>query len=134
MTATEFWRAILAALLVFITFQTLTPQVDTNDSGFMIARIISEWVFGSEMMSDKVLHFGAYGILGAVAAWAKISRYGAAWTAPIGLSAYGGVLEVMQALGGVRTGDWIDASANMAGAFAGFAVGVFILSAARARA
>lgn len=123
-------RLVFIALLAFVTWMTLTPDPDDAAVGFDIARFIAEIVFGDGRLADKVAHFGAYVALGVAAA---VALPGAAQTlvAVAGLSVYGAALEGVQALGGVREPDALDAAANAAGAAFGAALAVALVVIAR---
>jgi hypothetical protein len=68
-------------------------------------------------INDKVLHFNAYFILGAMAGGALKTRKSAIW-AVVGLICLGGALEVIQSYVGRDMSLW-DEMANSAGAFGG---------------
>jgi hypothetical protein len=121
-------RLSFAALLVAVTWMTLTPDPQQASAGFDIARLIAEALFGDGDLSDKVAHFGAYVALGVSAA---LALPGAALLAIPGLAAYGAALEGLQALGGVREPEALDAFANALGA--AFGVGAVVGAALLAR-
>ncbi|MDY6814109.1 MAG: VanZ family protein [Pseudomonadota bacterium] len=66
--------------------------------------------------TDKLVHLTAYTVL---AGWWALGWRGAFWPLAIGVFGYGALLEVLQTLGGTRTGSWGDLAANGAGVAAG---------------
>lgn len=127
-------RAAFGALFVFVTFQTLIAEPDPIGSGLALARWISQAVLRGAVSADKVAHFVAYCALGATAFWAKVKPFGKTWPMPLGLALYGGLLEIIQGLGGVRDAEFADTVADMLGAYAGFGSAVFLLRFIRLRA
>ena len=127
----NFWRGVFALLLVFITWQTLTPDPKDTEAGFALARAIARLLFHNENASDKVAHVLAYLSLGASAALAQFSIAGRKWPVVIALACYGVALEFIQGAGGVRTADPADALANFAGALASFPLVVGLAALAR---
>lgn len=121
MTRLAAWRGVFAALLLFVTFMTLTPNPDDTEGEMSIARFIAELLFGSAAFGDKVAHVAAYAALGAAAMFASIRIFGRRLFTLAALIAYGVLLEGLQGLGGVRSADALDALANASGAFAGVA-------------
>lgn len=119
MTALAATRAVFAALVLLVTFLTLTPNVDPDDGGVALTRMIAQFLFGTAAMADKVAHFLAYGALGFFAGASRLAPVGRSGYATIGLAAYGVGLEALQGLGGVRSPELVDAVANAAGAAAG---------------
>ena len=120
--AFAFWmRIVFGALAALITWLTLTPNPESAESGFAFARAIAEALFADAALGDKVAHFLAYAALGVSAAWGRVWIAGLAWASPLALAAYGGGLELVQGLGGVRAAEAADALANGLGAVAGFA-------------
>lgn len=120
MIKTRYWRVLFAALCVFVTWLTVTPNPDDTEGGMAFARWISDFLFSDSRYADKVGHFAAYGLLGVLAAFSDFSLGGGKWRAPTILAAYGALLEGVQALGGVRAPEFADAIANAAGALSGF--------------
>ena len=82
-------------------------------------------------INDKVLHFSAYFILGAMAGGAIRQRGWVKW-AVLGLIALGGVIEVIQAFVG-RDPSLLDGITNGVGAIAGALLARFILDPLRVR-
>lgn len=122
MTNPVFWaRAAFMVLALLVGWLTLTPNPEDTQSGFALAQLIAEIVFGDPALTDKVAHFLAYAALGTLAFWSRLSLAGRAWAAPLALTAYGALLEGAQGLGGVRAMDGADAVANGLGAIAGYA-------------
>lgn len=93
--------AFLAALLA-VTVVSLTPQPDLPE--------IELW--------DKWQHVAAYAILALLAAPVFEGR-DARWTIAMGLSLWGGLLELGQLFVPGRSSDWLDAAANAAGVVLG---------------
>lgn len=91
----------LVALLA-VAVVSLAPRPDLPD--------IELW--------DKWQHVAAYAILALLAASAFEGR-DARWTIPVGLSLWGGLLELGQLLVPDRSSDWLDAGANVAGVLLG---------------
>lgn len=115
------WRALFVALLLFVTYMTLTPNPDDTDGELSIARWISELLFGTSAFGDKVAHVLAYASLGAAAMLGEIRLARRGIVTLAALAAYGVLLEGLQGLGGVRTADAFDALANASGALCGAA-------------
>lgn len=120
------WRGVFAFLLIFITWQTLTPDPDNTEPSLAIARFIARVIFHNEAVSDKVAHFIAYAALGGTAAFAHLQLFGRRSAIIIALAAYGMMLEYLQGLGGVRIADATDALANAAGALSAFPLALLI--------
>jgi VanZ family protein len=102
--AVLFWPA-----LAFIVWGELKPDVPTVLQG----------------INDKVLHFGAYFILGAMAGGAIRRRSWLKWAA-LGLIVVGAIIEFIQAFVG-RDPSLLDGITNGAGVIAGVLVARFIL-------
>jgi len=127
MASSILWaRGLFIALLVIVTFLTLTPDPDDTEKGFAAARFVAAFLFGDPQLADKVAHFAAYAALGAAAFWAQIAVFARKRWAPVLLAAYGVALEGVQGLGGVRTPELTDAIANGLGALAGFGAAVVL--------
>lgn len=120
MTLTLAWRCVFALLIVLVTFETLTPDPDKTKSGLAIARFIAEVLFQNTQHADKVAHFLAYAALAGSATFARIRIGGRRWATILALAAYGVALEILQGVGGVRSGDLADAAANSSGALFAF--------------
>ena len=131
MNALILWRACFALLLFFVTWQTLTPDPSETEQGFALARIIAEFLFHSTALADKVGHFTAYLALGASAAFAHLRLAGRRAPVIAALALYGGFLEFMQGLGGVRSPDLADAFANSLGAIISYPAATAFETAAR---
>ena len=82
-------------------------------------------------INDKLLHFGAYFVLGAMAAGAVRTRGQVKW-AILGLIVVGAAIELLQALVGRET-SLLDGLANGLGAIAGALLARFVLDPLRAR-
>lgn len=111
-------RIIFGALIVFVTYQTLIANAEPG-GGLAIARWISEVLLSGFVSHDKVAHFLAYAALGAVAFFAQANVFGKVWLTPLWLAVYGGLLEILQGIGGVRMAEFNDELANALGAAAG---------------
>ena len=114
-------RGLFAALLVAVTYLTLTPNPEETETGFAVARWLAVFVLGDAGLADKVAHFMAYGALGAAAFWAQIDFFRKPWAPPLALAAYGAALEGAQGLGGVRSPEVADAIANSLGVVTAYA-------------
>lgn len=120
------WRGVFSLLIVLVTYETLTPDIDKTKSGLAIARFIAEALFQNTRYADKVAHFLAYAALAGSATFAAIRIGGKRWAVILALAVYGVALEILQGVGGVRVGDLADAAANTSGAaFAFFAALAF---------
>jgi VanZ family protein len=82
-------------------------------------------------INDKLLHFAAYLVLGAMAAGAVTQRRQTAW-AVLGLILVGAAIEVLQGYVG-RDTSLLDGIANGAGAIAGAVFARFVLDPLRRR-
>ena len=130
MTALRAWRGLFAALFLFVTYMTLTPNPDDTEGGLSITRWIAEFLFGSGALGDKVAHFCAYVALATSAGLAKLVLFGRRAFVVVALASWGVVLEGLQGLGGVRVADATDALANAGGALGG---GLLAAAAQKAR-
>lgn len=119
MTALRAFRLLFVALLLFVTYMTLTPNPDDTEGEMSIARWIAERLFGDEALGDKVAHFLAYAALAVSAALARLTISGRRMPVVVALALWGVALEIIQGLGGVRVADSTDALANALGAFGG---------------
>ena len=117
-------RASSIALLVFIAIVSLTDDPsDVTGGGGLIANWISGILFGTPAHGDKVAHFAAYAVSSLVTLVAFGRHRRSAALVLFGLLIFGGALELLQAAGGVRTGDWLDLLANTLGIMAGGGTG-----------
>ncbi|NWG91852.1 MAG: hypothetical protein HXY21_05015, partial [Parvularculaceae bacterium] len=121
MTPRSFWRGVFALLIVFVTWQTLTPDPEETESGMALARYLAELLFDNADYADKIGHFLAYSALGGAAGLGELRLRGRRRFSVLGLTLYGMALEYLQGLGGVRDAELLDAFANASGALAGFA-------------
>lgn len=126
MTARKVWRGVFAVLIIFVTWQTLTPDPDDTEPSIAIARYIAELLFHDERLGDKVAHFFAYAALGASAAFAHLEIRGRRSIVVAALALYGALIEYLQGIGGVRVAEFADAIANLSGAAAAFPAALFI--------
>jgi len=115
-----FARAAFVGLLAVVAYLSLSP--DTGGEGFIsrAMRWIAQALFGDAALADKLAHFSAYFALGAAAFWARISPLARPLWAPLGLLAYGALLEFAQSLGPTRQPELADAAVNGLGAFVGY--------------
>jgi len=125
------WRGVFAMLFLIVSYLTVTPNPDDSGAGMALTRWLASLFLGNPGLSDKIAHFLAYGALGGSAALARLPWFKKIWAAPLGLAAYGVVLEGVQALGGVRSPEFADAIANALGAVVGFCAGYGLLRYAR---
>lgn len=126
MNGVIFWRVAFALLFLFVTWQTLTPDLDNTEPGIAIARFLATVLFHDERLGDKVAHFLAYAALSGAGAFAHLTIAGRRWLTIAALAFYGVILERLQGLGGVRMPELADAAANFSGALAGFPVAILI--------
>lgn len=115
----EFWRINAVVIAVLVAILSLTP--DPNDLGH--AASWTEWlarlILGDPTSADKIAHFLAYGALGFFVTLGWLSTKRTLLWIVVGLIGYGAALEVLQAVGGSRTGDIFDLLANTIGAASG---------------
>ena len=119
-------RVAFAGLVALVTWLTLTPNPESAESGFAFARMVATWLFADTAQADKVAHFLAYAALGVFACWGRLWPKGLAWATPLALAAYGGGLELLQGVGGVREAEFADGLANGLGACAGYAAAYIV--------
>ena len=128
MAVVYFWRGLFFLATLYVTYQTLTPNPEDVDGGLIIMKWLSSLLFSDTQYADKVTHFTVYGILGGLGVFAQFKAFNRQIFVPLALGVYGGVLEVIQAYGGVRSGEWADGLANLAGALLGFFVALVVIS------
>jgi VanZ family protein len=87
---------------------------------------------GDESLSDKIGHFLSYAVLGALAALARLRLFATFPAAVALLTGYGLAIEALQGLGGVRTPDLWDGSADALGAALGVGAAKALFPAAKA--
>ena len=117
-------RTASITLGVFIAVVSLADDPSpATGSGGVIADWVSHLVFGTPAYGDKVAHFAAYAVLSLVTSLAFGRHRSPAALVLLALLVFGGALELLQAAGGVRTGDWLDLLANTLGIMAGGAAG-----------
>lgn len=131
MTYAAFWRinAISVATLIFIV--SLAPDTDDLDPAMSLTEWLSRIVFGTTDLGDKIAHFLAYAALGffSVLGWGRSAR--ALTTTLAFIIVYGLLLEILQLIGGSRTGDVLDLLADSLGGLLGMAgaiLGVLLLN------
>lgn len=117
-------RTTSIALAVFIAVVSLADDpAPATGSGGLLADWVSGLLFGTPDYGDKVAHFAAYAALSLVTSLAFGRHREPAALVLLALLVFGGALELLQAAGGVRTGDWLDLLANTLGIMAGGAAG-----------
>jgi len=116
----SFWRKVFVVLFVVVTVLTLTPNPDNTKAGFAITRWIAKFFLGHEELGDKVAHFLAYAALAGAAVMARLQFFGRLIFTVLALGVYGAALEGLQAFGGVRDPEAVDAMANAIGALAAY--------------
>ena len=127
-------RTASIALGVFVVVVSLVDDPSgATGSGGLVADWISRLVFGTPEHGDKVAHLAAYAALSLLTVVAFGRHRRSAGAVLIVLLALGGALELAQAAGGVRTGDWLDMLANGLGVVVGGALGAAARLGARAR-
>lgn len=116
-------RVLTVALGVLVAVLSLVSDPTRATGGSDLGRWLSALFLGTPAYGDKVSHLLAYGALGllAVLAFGRHRRQ-AALTVLL-LLMMGGLLELLQAAGGVRTGDLADMAANTLGVALGAAGG-----------
>lgn len=100
------WRAVLALLLVAITYLALVPQPPQGVS--------TGW--------DKSNHALAFGSLAFASVWALWPRPRQWGLLAVALLAYGGGIEIVQSYLPPRSGDWLDLLADGVGISLGLLV------------
>lgn len=126
MTFERAWRAAFALFLIFVTWQTLTPDPEESKSGLALARYLAAMLFGDAGYADKIAHFLAYATLGGLAGMGDLRAFGKRRFSVLLLFLYGLLLEWLQGVGGVRDAEIVDALANATGAVTGFAVSMVV--------
>lgn len=116
----KYWRYAFYGLFAIVTYLTLTPNPDDTKSGMAITRWIAKMILGHEELSDKVAHFMAYASLAGTAVMARLKFFGRMIFTVMALGVYGAALEGLQAFGGVRTPEAVDAFANAIGALSAY--------------
>ena len=117
-------RTASISLGVFIAAVSLASDPSgVTGGGGVIADWVSTVLFGAPAYGDKVAHFAAYAVFSLVTSLAFGRHREPAALVLLFLLVFGGALELMQAAGGVRTGDWLDLLANTLGIMAGGAAG-----------
>lgn len=127
-------RTISIVLIVFVAVVSLVDDPsDVTGGGGALADWVSTVLFGTPFYGDKVAHFGAYAVLSFVTVIAFGRHRRSAASVLFGLLVFGGSLELLQAAGGVRTGDVLDLLANTLGIMAGGGAGALLRFYARRR-
>ena len=127
-------RTLSIGLLVFIAVVSLADDPsDVTGGGGALADWVSRLLFGTPAHGDKVAHFAAYAAASLVTLVAFGRHRRSAALVLFGLLVFGGALELLQAAGGVRTGDGLDLLANTLGIMAGGAAGAAARVAVRRR-
>ena len=117
-------RTASITLAVFVAVVSLADDPSpATGSGGVVADLVSRLIFGTPAYGDKVAHFAAYAVLSLVTSLAFGRHRSPAALVLLALLVFGGALELLQAAGGVRTGDWLDLLANTLGIMAGGAAG-----------
>jgi len=124
-------RIIFILAFAYVTYMSIRPEIDDEEGGMALVRVLSEFLFNSLTYVDKIAHFIAYGVLGFFAMAGlflpRMDRVKYAITVCAALTTYGLTIEQAQRLGGVRTPDWVDGFSNMLGSFAGVLTCVVLL-------
>ena len=118
--ALKLLTVLLGAVIVVLS---LIPNPPGGAGGGWIGAFLSRVVFGTEAYADKAAHFLAYLALSGSALLAFGRHRRQAALVLLFLLALGGLLELLQAAGGVRTGDLTDMLANTLGVLAGTGAG-----------
>ena len=93
-----------------------------------VLSLVPAWLFPPSLPGvpgmDKAVHWGMYGVLGALQRWAAAGsgKWERRWTLPLAGAAYGLMLEGAQRglAGSGRAFSWGDAAANLAGVVVGW--------------
>ncbi|MEB5964825.1 VanZ family protein [Comamonas testosteroni] len=122
--AVPLWRLLAAASLGWALFMLWGCLNETGSSGGMILGLFP-FLRGVEH-TDKLVHAGLHAVLAGLLCCAGLARAhatGLRWTAGKALAVvlvcagYGGAIELLQAgFSTTRSGEWLDALANSAGA------------------
>ena len=119
MTYGQFWRINAVIIAVLVAVVSLTPDTDALASTISFTAWLAKFLLGDPTSSDKIAHFLAYGALGFFTTLGFAPRKSRLLTVAAGIIVYGASLEVLQAMGGHRTGDIYDLLANSLGATCG---------------
>ncbi len=79
------------------------------------------------LVSDKVLHFGEYGLLGLLGGWAYLANRRRLWFLVLFGLAFGGLDELWQSYVPGRVCDFADYLADVAGYFVGISAAAFLV-------
>ncbi len=126
MTNRSLFRFLFGAILILVTWLTLTPNPDDTKQGMSLMRWASEFLFGSAKYHDKLAHFVAYGVLGAFFTFARFTIFGRRLFGALLLAGYGAALEIVQGWLGVRHPEFYDGVANALGAFIAFPIALCV--------
>lgn len=122
----QFWRINAVTIAILLAVVSLIPDPDSLRMPINWSSWIAAFLLGDPTSGDKVAHFLAYGTFGFFTTLGYVERpMHLVRFVPVVLL-YGAVLEVLQAMGGARTGDVYDLVANALGAFSGVA-GAFMI-------
>ncbi len=121
-----FWRINSVIIALVITVGSLVPDPEAMGAPMSWSKWIASLLFGDPMSGDKVSHFLAYGALAFFSTLGFVSRLKHLLILFIGLLLYGGLMEGLQALGGVRSSDALDLVANALGALSGIIGALFM--------
>ena len=106
-------------IAVVIAVGSLIPDPEALGAPMSWSQWIASLLFGDPMSGDKVSHFLAYGALAFFSTLGFTQGLKRLPLLFIGLLFYGGLMEGLEALGGVRSGDALDLIANGLGALSG---------------
>lgn len=124
-------RITFIVLGMIVTYLTVTPDTDSVQSGFDVMAWISNFIFQTTDLADKVAHFAAYGALGFSGFFAQIvAANRTSWLAGA-LGLHGASLEGVQGFVAARSPEIADAIANASGAIAGCALAALVAIAAQ---
>lgn len=127
-------RAAFVLLVIVVTYLIVAPNPEGAETGLDMTRWIALKLFGDPELGDKVGHFLAFCSLGASASLARIRIAGSGAATIAALALYGGALEIVQLLGGVRDAQFFDAVADGLGALAGYPAMAWFVAALRLKA
>ncbi|MDH4393480.1 MAG: VanZ family protein [Aquabacterium sp.] len=108
------WRAVLGLLLAVVTWLALTPAPPSQ----------------AGLLWDKLNHCAAFASLAVAGTLGFQRRW---WAVALGLLAYGGPIEVLQAFTPTRVGEWADLLADGIGIALGLGLAAALAGWAAAR-
>jgi uncharacterized protein YfiM (DUF2279 family) len=120
-------RGAFVLLLILITILSVIPNPEEVPGGMAFTRWIAQLLFGNPDYGDKVSHFLAYGALSGAGMLGFVRPFSRWLMLPIIVALYSAVMELLQAVIGVRSAEWADMAANVSGVMAGTLVAVGLI-------